>query len=189
MYNDVRDTLCNLPHIRNTTTGEDCRKADWFQAPACYPRYAEMAEGLKPRSILEIGTLLGFGLVSFLSGHPEVEEIVGVDNESYIRDSRRLCDENIASVFPHVRRRFVRTLEEARGSYDLIHVDGDHTFNGALHDMAFAWGLGPRYMLVDDFDAIPEVQQAVYTFSKHQGMRFAALPSFRGWAAFRRRGL
>jgi hypothetical protein len=179
---DIREVLAQLPVTRHPGTGEDFTAADWFQAWNGYPFYVRAAELIRPTSLLEIGSLLGFGLVAFLRGYPAAQLITAMDNETYIPNSQAACAQNLA-FFPG-ERRFVRSLDEARGSYDMIHVDADHSFEGALHDMAYAWGLGPRAMLVDDFDFLADVRRAVHAFAVHHDLPFKHWRSYRGWAVF-----
>ena len=179
---DVREFLRQLPVTRNPVTGEDYTQADWFTSGTAYPSYTRAAELLRPTSILEVGAFLGFGLTAFLYGYPDVKTIVAVDNESYIEGSQKLCQQNLA--FHRGRKRFVDNLEEARGRHDLIHVDADTSFDGTLDHIAFAWGLGPRIMLVDDYTFLPEVRRAVDAFAARHKIPFKVWQSYRGWAVF-----
>jgi hypothetical protein len=98
--------------------------------------------------------------------------------------SLQACSDNLA--FCRAEKRFVRSLEEGRGEYDLIHVDGDHTFAGALHQMAFAWGLGPRVMLVNDYTFLDDVRRATDAFAVQHALPFKVWRTYRGWAVFAR---
>jgi hypothetical protein len=181
---DVRDFLRTLPVTRNPATGYDYTEADWFNVWNGYPFYVRAVEEIRPASVLEIGTFLGFGLAAFAYGCETIERLTSLDNESYIPGSQQACAANLS--FFRGETRLVGSLEEARGEYDLIHVDADHTFAGALHDMAFAWGLGPRVMLVDDYAFLEEVRQAVGAFAAHHRLPFKVWNSYRGWAVFAR---
>ena len=179
---DVRDFLTTLPVTRHLQTGEDFTQTDWFRAWNGYPAYALAAATIKPSSILEIGTLIGFGLASFIYGSDTVERITAMDGEVYLAGSQEACARNLE--FFAGDKQFVRTLDAARGQYDLIHVDADHSFAGALHDIAFSWGLGPKVILVDDYNFLEDVARAVRTFAAHQGIPFRTWRSYRGWAVF-----
>jgi hypothetical protein len=181
---DVRDFLKTLPVTRNPVTGDDYTGADWFTAWNGYPFYVRAVELIRPASVLEIGAFLGFGLAAFAYGVDTIQRLTSMDNESYIPGSQQVCAENL--TFFGGEKRFVRTLEDARGDHDLIHVDADHGFAGALHDMAYAWGLGPRAMLVDDYHFLGDVRQAVDAFAAHHGLPFKVWKSYRGWAVFAR---
>ncbi len=181
---DVREFLETLPNVKNPITGEDYRQADWFRAWNGYPCYTRAAELIRPKSILEIGAFLGFGLAAFIHGASKIDRVTAMDNESYIPGSQELCAANLS--FFGGGKEFVRSLEETRGTYDLVHVDADHTFQGALDDIAFAWGLGPRVMLVDDYGFLEDVRRAAQAFAAHHSLPYKVWQSYRGWAVFAR---
>jgi hypothetical protein len=181
---DVREFLKTLPVTRNPLTGYDCTEGEWFYSARAYPLYVRAAALIRPTSVLEIGAFLGFGLASFLYGTDTIARLTVVDNEFYMAGSLQACSDNLASF--QGEKRFLRSLEEARGEYDLIHVDGDHTFAGALHEMAFAWGLGPRVMLVNDYTFLEDVRRATDAFATRQALPFKVWRSYRGWAVFAR---
>jgi len=183
-HGDIHAFLKSLPVTRNPVTGCDCTEGEWLFTANAYPLYVRAAEIVRPTSVLEIGAFLGFGLAAFLCGAPSIARVTVVDNEYYMPGSLKACADNLA--FFNGEKRFVRTLEEGRGEYDLIHVDGDHTFPGALHQMAFAWGLGPRVMLVNDYTYLDDVRRAADTFAVQHALPFKIWRTYRGWAVFAR---
>jgi hypothetical protein len=108
--------------------------------------------------------------------------VVSLDNESYVPGSRALCSENLA--FYDGEKLFARSVDDVAGRFDLVHVDADHSFTGALCDIAFAWALRPRVMLVDDFLFLEDVRRAAEAFAGHYGARLRVWNSYRGWAVF-----
>jgi hypothetical protein len=48
--------------------------------------------------------------------------------------------------------------------FDLVHVDADHSYHGAMRDMVAAWKLCTRVMLVDDYTPNAAVHDAVDAF-------------------------
>lgn len=44
---------------------------------------------------------------------------------------------------------------------DLAHIDGDHSYAGALHDIGLCLAAGTRYVVVDDYDLVADVRIAV----------------------------
>lgn len=182
---DIREVIATLPHTSNPTTGEDYRTADWVTAENGYPFYVKAAEAIQPENILEIGSFLGFGLVAFLAGYPDVDRVTSMDNETYLADSRNLCRENVEAVGRNVGTfRDYTELNAATGDFDLIHVDAHHTVEDAIHDMAYCWALRPRVMLVDDYLFLGDVAKAVHWFAAHHGIPFKVWESYRGWAVF-----
>jgi hypothetical protein len=47
------------------------------------------------------------------------------------------------------------------GKFDLVHIDGDHTYQGALNDMKLFWFACRNTMVVDDYK---EVKNSVAAF-------------------------
>jgi len=166
---------------------------EWWAHPDNYPRYVEMGARLKPRSILELGAFEGYGLIGFWMGAGNiVQRLDWVDNESYTPDSNAHCCANLAYAAQALHRplpRSIHTLSKegfvTNGRYDLIHVDGDHTYEGALADMLWAWERKPAALLVDDYDFGTEVRYAVDEFIRMIKRPFEHVPTLRGWALFR----
>lgn len=179
---DIRDFLRTLPITRNPITGYDCTEGEWFYGENSYPLYVRAAQAIRPTSMLEIGAFLGFGLAAFITGAPSLTRLTVVDNEYYMAGSLKACAENLA--FFTGEKTFVKTLEEGRGEYDLVHVDGDHSYAGALHQIAFAWALGPRVMLVNDYTFLDDVRRATDVFAAEHALPFKVWRTYRGWAVF-----
>jgi hypothetical protein len=186
---DVREVLAGLPWRTWQNEGQ-------WGAEDCYPAYVAMGERFRPRRILEMGAFEGYGLASFwLGAGPAVERLDWVDNESYLPDTNLHCLENLRHVgrvmgWPLPKMAYATSVErllvpEAGAPvYDLIHVDAGHDYQTAYRDMLVAWHKGPRVMLVDDFDFLPEVREAVLAFSRTFRAPFVPVASFRGWALF-----
>lgn len=164
------ELLKTLPVNRDTT-------ADWFNAPNNYPRLCELATELKPRSILEIGVRLGYSAISFLHGS-DANLYVGLDCEKYIGNSQSSASQNLEYYRKSSGRVFdfelitVDTQSIADVSvlggrtFDLVHVDGDHTERGAYKDLVHFWDVVNvgGHMLVDDSTFIKAVRRAVDRF-------------------------
>lgn len=129
----------------------------------------------EPKSIFEIGVrggysayalIIGSGAKSYIGcdvddrkhyGGPwlwwaekvlkELHKTHGVDWELLFKDSQ--------------------AMTELPGTFDLIHVDGDHTFEGCLHDMELCWpAVNPGgVMVVDDSTYLPGPIRAVHDFT------------------------
>lgn len=126
------------------------------------------------------------------SFRPGVKRLDWVDTEVYMKDSNAHCLANLQAAgqalgwpLPELCGVRDRNALHWTGRYDLIHVDGDHSYDGALSDMLWAWERRPKTMLVDDYDYKPEVKRAVTAFSDLSGLAFAYCASLRGWAMFR----
>src|SRR4029077_19117048 len=117
---------------------------------ACFKR--EVARILQPKSITEIGVGLGISALAFLDGAPSATYL-GIDND---------CESD--RDFPVKPSEFVNSLVEGRGRVwnkdsskidhlaesDLVHIDGDHSYDATYNDVMLAWPSNARWILVDD---------------------------------------
>src|SRR4030095_4935046 len=117
---------------------------------ACFKR--EVAKILQPKKIVEIGVGIGISALAFLDAIPTATYI-GIDNDSE-------ADKD----FPITPSTFVAGLIDNRAKIilkdsakidrlppsDLVHVDGDHSYEAAYNDVMLAWRSEARWILVDD---------------------------------------
>jgi len=155
-----RDFLSNIRH-----------KADPEVVPALYqPYYYEMyyavAWHLKPRKILEIGNRFGYSAIAMSLGcNDTLKQFHGIDLECYANpfggSSQRIFAENWISVHGHDQKLNIKiqdshdTTTQFPAECDLVHVDGDHTEEGAYQDIMRVWeeSLAPGgTIIVDDLD-------------------------------------
>jgi hypothetical protein len=126
----------------------------------------DLAARLRPGRIAEIGVRAGYAAFAFLSARPDAGYL-GVDADVPAHGG-------VPGFFAHARtvlRGFDATLLHADsrrmgalpGRFDLVHVDGDHSYAGCLHDLGLA-ARAAENVLVDDYDSHPEVRQACRTF-------------------------
>jgi len=161
------ELLSSLPH---TAPGD--RFSDWWTSRRGYPFYAGLAKVVQPSSVFEIGVRLGYSLVSMYRGYPLIDAVVGVDAEIYIPGSQGKAFENLrAAGYAGKLGLFTASSHVFKPGpevFDLVHVDGDHTFQGAMQDIAKAWPLvGPNgIMVVDDTSYIGDVKAAVESIRK-----------------------
>jgi hypothetical protein len=55
-------------------------------------------------------------------------------------------------------------LESVGRDFDFWHIDGDHSAEGTVNDLALAVNNGAKWMLVDDYGRIPETGQGTDNF-------------------------
>lgn len=135
---------------------------------SCYRHKYLVAELIKPKRICEIGVRAGYSAFAFLSACPKAE-FIGLDNNSNRHGG-------VEGVFvthaPKVLEKFNTKLivfdsQKAKNlygkPYDFIHVDGDHSYDGCLHDLNISHKTC-EWILVDDYDLIPKVRAATDVF-------------------------
>lgn len=138
-------------------------------------KYA-IAKMILPKSILEIGVRFGYSAQSFLFAVPRAS-YVGLDKDEpswgpYQGVPRQWADAALLARYPDNDITTWKTdtqIEEQKfvpKSFDMVHVDGDHSFQGALHDMQTFWPFCKRVMVVDDVTEILPVELAVEDFLK-----------------------
>ena len=151
--------------------------------PASTYRWWEyLGRRLRPRTFLEFGVYRGYALAALLRGHPHLEYYCGVD------DAREdtLCLERVegtaARHHPALRVRILRADTQALDAppcygADLVHVDGFHTYEGAMHELALAWRAAAfdGVVVVDDLNN-PDVNRAVQHFLLDRGRTMLVLP-------------
>lgn len=120
-----------------------------------YPVYYEIGAALKPKSILEIGVRFGYSLASLSSGAGITTDIFGIDYESYALDSVAIATKSLkslgieANIIYGNSHHFDVEKSFGRKQFDLVHIDGDHTTNGALIDIS-KYSMYTNKILVDD---------------------------------------
>lgn len=162
-----------------------------------YPRYVAWSKLVKPRAILEMGVRYGYTALALLAPLAEARPLfVGIDNESYVPGSLAVASQLLAIHAPWASVRLLKQstcqeLQEAPGEFDLIHVDGDHSYEGALLDLRLALDrLAPGGVIIVDDWLDPDVKRACAEFQQATlGLTIASFWSERqGHAYFRRAG-
>ena len=121
----------------------------------------KIARKYKPERILEIGVRCGYGAHALICGSGQVKTYLGIDNDDQAHEGGpwlwwaekllagldvdwRILEQDSHSV-------------QLEATYDLAHVDGDHTYSGCMSDMTLAWdALVPGgVMIVDDATYLP----------------------------------
>lgn len=131
-----------------------------------YRKKFDVAKAINPKSIFEIGVRAGYSAFSFLSAAPEAE-YTGLDlNQGtdggvvdYYKHAEKILDKFNATINIGNSQK----LKKLDKVYDLIHIDGDHSFYGCLRDIELCVKYG-RNILVDDYDYIDNVKRACEEF-------------------------
>ena len=163
--------------------------AEYIRSGNYYEWYYAFGAYYKPKTILEIGVRFGYSLLSMIVGSPSVEYVRGWDIDCYSADSHNVANSAIRSRIKDGIDFSVdvvnsQELTELPQFFDLIHIDGDHSYEGKVHDLELCIGKC-RVMVVDDYWHHQPVQQAVNDFlMKHYGKIQTAhiVPTHRGAA-------
>lgn len=161
---NVLETLQKLPNI-----GDRWGSLDWLQRDDLYPVYAEVFEALRPKSILEIGSYMGYVLVTAaMTVNPERME--WIDDESAVDNSNRMVFENLQSIYYGGAVKWWKSIKDAQPTtpVDLVHCDADHDYQPTLDALEYAASLEPQWIIAHDVDnpATPGARQAVEDFCK-----------------------
>lgn len=172
----------------------------------------------KPKNVIQTGTFTGLSSMAIAKGFkenkhgllytidPEPPAYFGIDNPVNIAreavSSAQLQSEVILvkgySTVPNDESRmdlvpgksWCLTEIAEKVAYDMMVIDGDHTFLGCFNDLYYgAAGLsikGPRLMIVHDYLGIPAVKEAVRKWkSSHNSVEIKIVPSPCGIALIR----
>lgn len=158
-----------------------------YKRPEFYEYYRtkfEIALAAVPQRIAEIGVRWGYSAYSFLLASPKARYVgfdilegphggvKGIDTFDYVREmlARHFPDATV--ILNHCN---TQQLEGLCGSYDFIHIDGDHTEAGCRHDLDLAMAaLEPGgTILVDDYEYIAGVTRAADKFCRERSAEIA----------------
>ncbi len=120
-----------------------------------YVIYHQIARLLKPKSILEVGVRFGYSLASLACGAGLSVNVFGVDQESYEKGSNAIATASLKTLGVEAQITFADSKGfdvakvTGRSQFDLIHIDGDHTTEGALRDLMF-YSKHTKCILLDD---------------------------------------
>ena len=139
----------------------------------CYNAKWRIAQKYQPKTIFEIGVMTGYSAHAFVTGSDCAEVYVGWDADDrkcyggpWLYWARLLLD--TLRVKWEITEVDSQKAEKVVEQYDLIHVDGDHTYEGCFHDMSICWpAVKPGgVMVVDDATYLPGPRKACWQFSQ-----------------------
>ena len=144
------------------------------------------------KRILEIGVRAGYSAWTFLQACPDVE-YVGLDANNGTHGGQGGEDGRFANWAKRILKEYnfhqyqCDTQKETDlsrfGKFDFIHIDGDHTVEGVMHDLDICSEILDEsgVMLIDDYTYIKTVQQGVDTWlQNHKEFSHTFIPSLRG---------
>jgi hypothetical protein len=134
--------------------------------------YGGMVKKYRPTRFLEIGVRYGYtGIVCCLAAadsEPTYRlEYLGVDDESYHARSCDRANENLRTLTFGEHAKVLKWnsfngLPPGCGTFDMIHIDGNHDTHGVLNDLGHCWPVLKvgGFILLDDY-YFPEIKLAV----------------------------
>jgi predicted O-methyltransferase YrrM len=104
-----------------------------------YNYYYSYGRHFKPKSIFEIGVRAGYTGYFLLKGSGATK-YRGIDLECYMKNSNKKAEQLLSRACDDVLVTLVNShsLSELDQKYDMIHVDGDHTYKGKVQDLELA---------------------------------------------------
>jgi predicted O-methyltransferase YrrM len=176
-----------------------------FAEPKFYQYYNvkfQIANFTKPKRIAEIGVRYGYSAYAFLSAVPDASytgyDLLGGGHGGVAVDTFGHVRKILGRDFPNAQVALIHAdsqkLESLDGCFDFVHVDGNHSAAGCLHDCRLAIeALAPGgYILVDDYVYISGVNDAVHKFIDEQNgsiERSFPYPSLRGEYVIQKKGV
>ena len=163
-----------------------------------YPEYKgyykvkyNLAYVQEPSTILEIGVRAGYSAYSFLSACPDAK-YTGIDAENGTHGGQggpwmwwaKELLEDYDTTFIEADSQKMHRIDG--GPFDFIHIDGDHTKEGLLHDLKICWPVLAEggVIIVDDYDYIKTVKEGVDEFANLPGVVKKYVKSLRGEIIF-----
>lgn len=158
-----------------------------------YSWYFAVAAACAPQRILELGVRYGYSLIAMAKGALWAgmrPDLVGVDLEADGVETNALARHYVQQETQLVPRIFKLDTKQQPtvdaaindlGTYQLAHVDGDHSAEGVAAELAIAlrWLRPTGLLLVDDMDSSP-VADAVFQLCTRLGVSGIPLPTLHG---------
>ncbi len=146
----------------------EARHHDYMLCGNYYEIYYAISKYYQPKSILEIGVRYGYSLYSMMAAADNLEYVVGYDIDEYDSGSIEEAYKNISRVISEnidlkIEFKDSQKLSELSQNYDLIHIDGDHSYDGKVHDLNLTKGKC-KILVIDDYNHIGEVKNATNKF-------------------------
>lgn len=164
------------------------RDAGWLKE-GTYLWYRAIGRYLRPRSIVEIGTRFGYSLVAMIRGSGFVDRVKSYDWEYDHAGSIAYVEAMLHERYPKIAidsvcvdTRTISTL--GASSYDVGHVDGDHSEEGCYNDCGLAFGalaIG-GVLIVDDVGGAgdPRARAGAQRFFRERALTPEFLDCYRG---------
>ncbi len=132
-----------------------------------YENYYALSSYYQPKSILEIGVRYGYSLGSMISASNVIEKVTGIDNDEYSLGSLDIAKDNIKKyINSNIELNF--SLQDSHKIekleyHDMIHIDGDHSYDGKLQDLKLTIN-ACKVVIIDDYLEFVDVNKSTNDF-------------------------
>lgn len=158
---------------------------DYVWSGNCFEWYYAVSKAIQPKTFLEIGVRFGFSFLPSMIGSDKLVYALGWDLETY--GNNQIATDNIQKYYKGTAKWEILHIDsqlqdELPIFFDLVSIDGCHEYDCKIHDLKLAMK-NSEYVILDDYDYIPQVRQAVDFFLKEYGNNIEwneYIPSFRG---------
>jgi len=147
---------------------DDPNHREYLTGGNYYEIYYAISKYFNPKSILEIGVRFGYSLFTMISASDFIERAVGYDIDEYEKDGLEKAKKEIETrlkpgVELSLELKDSQSISELDSFYDIIHIDGDHSYGGKVHDLNLTIGKS-SVVIVDDYYHVPAVKKSVDEF-------------------------
>ena len=145
-----------------------------------YDLYAGIADYIRPSTILEIGVYKGYSMAAMLEGsRGSVTVALGVDISLGGPGVTKAAIGKLRHEFPKSGIGYLEIDSQTeyqkvpKGPYDIVHIDGDHSYEACTNDlMHYGPLVSDRGVVVVHDSADPPVYQACMEFAYRQKMMY-----------------
>lgn len=162
---------------------------DYINCKKYYEYYYAISKYYQPSSILEIGVRFGYSLGSMIKGSDKIEFVKGIDCEEagYGNNTLKTAEINIKKyINQNIKYEFLlqnsHSIKELDRKYDIIHIDGDHSYDGKIQDLNLTLDHCDR-IIIDDYLSFYQVRKAAddwMKINKNKIKTFYIINSIRG---------
>jgi hypothetical protein len=158
---------------------------DYVWSGNCFEWYYAISKVLQPKTFMEIGVRFAFSFLPSIIGSDVIEYALGWDLETY--GNNAIAIDNLNTYYKGNAKWEILHIDSQEQTklpqfFDLVSIDGCHEYDGKIHDLKLAME-SSRYVILDDYDYIPNVRQATDFFLKEYNNRIEwneYIPTFRG---------
>ena len=132
----------------------------------CFETIANICNMTNPSSILEIGFRRGNSALMWLLNSSAT--LLSIDIEEFPTKSIQLLESTLKDRFSY--RQCDSQNLNLDSTYDLIFLDGDHTFKGLQRDVEMSLKLKPKHLVFDDYfhnDHHEDMKKVIEIYNKN----------------------